>query len=77
VLGLQRGANVIMPNLTPARYRRLYEIYPEKACLSETADACRQGLAAGLQQLGREAGQGRGDAPHFVDRGDAAAAEGG
>ncbi len=33
-LGLSRGANVVMPNLTPARYRCLYEIYPGKgACL--------------------------------------------
>jgi biotin synthase len=27
-LGLKRGANVIMPNLTPEKYRRLYDIYP-------------------------------------------------
>ncbi len=35
-LGLQRGANVFMPNLTPLKYRRLYEIYPAKACIEET-----------------------------------------
>ena len=33
-LGLQRGANVVMPNLTPVKYRALYEIYPGKACLA-------------------------------------------
>jgi biotin synthase len=27
-LGLKRGANVIMPNLTPTEYRHLYDIYP-------------------------------------------------
>ena len=27
-LGLMRGGNVIMPNLTPSHYRRLYDIYP-------------------------------------------------
>ncbi|MBM4033601.1 MAG: [FeFe] hydrogenase H-cluster radical SAM maturase HydE [Planctomycetes bacterium] len=33
--GLARGANVVMPNLTPPQYRALYEIYPAKACLYE------------------------------------------
>jgi biotin synthase len=73
-LGLQRGANIIMPNLTPARYRALYEIYPEKACLRETADQCHAGLASRIEQLGREIGGGRGDSPNFVHRRDASAA---
>ncbi|MBM4040413.1 MAG: [FeFe] hydrogenase H-cluster radical SAM maturase HydE, partial [Planctomycetes bacterium] len=34
-LGLARGANVVMPNLTPPQYRALYEVYPAKACLFE------------------------------------------
>lgn len=29
--GLQTGANVIMPNITPRRYRREYQLYPGKA----------------------------------------------
>ena len=40
--GLLRGANVVMPNLTPPAYRALYEIYPGKACVSETAEECGQ-----------------------------------
>ena len=40
-LGLVRGANVVMPNLTPVEYRAvLYEIYPDKACIAETGEAC-------------------------------------
>jgi biotin synthase len=39
-LGLVRGANVIMPNLTPPKYRVHYEIYPNKACIQETAGGC-------------------------------------
>ena len=39
-LGLVRGANVVMPNLTPPQYRVHYEIYPDKACIRETAEAC-------------------------------------
>ncbi len=67
-LGLQRGANVIMPNLTPDTYRALYAIYPEKEPLRETADAGRAGLADCLHRLGRRIGTGRGDAPNFVAR---------
>ena len=29
---------MIMPNLTPSRYRVMYEIYPEKAAVHETAE---------------------------------------
>ena len=64
--GLQRGANIIMPNLTPVEYRAMYEIYPAKACVSETADACRTCLELRIQALGRKIGSGRGDAPHCV-----------
>ncbi len=37
-LALKRGANVIMPNLTPRQYRELYAIYPGKASKVEAAD---------------------------------------
>lgn len=64
-LGLGRGANVVMPNLTPPRYRELYEIYPGKACANETAEAC---LAERITSLGRSVGTGRGDARvDFID----------
>ncbi len=57
-LGLVRGANVIMPNLTPPGYRRLYEIYPNKACLSEDADHFARCAAERLQASGRRPGSG-------------------
>jgi biotin synthase len=59
-LGLQRGANVFMPNITPLKYRRLYQIYPDKACIAETGDACHHCLNARLQMIGRNAGHGAG-----------------
>ena len=59
-LGLQRGANVFMPNLTPLKYRRLYEIYPAKACLEETGPACNHCLSTRIQSLGRTSGRGPG-----------------
>jgi biotin synthase len=64
-LGLVRGANIIMPNLTPAQYRVHYEIYPNKACLHETAEACSHCIRARILALGRDVGQGRGDSPNY------------
>jgi len=59
-LGLCRGANVVMPNLTPVQYRRHYEIYPAKACINETARECRFCLKNRVQSIGRTIGQGPG-----------------
>lgn len=58
--GLMAGANVVMPNLTPVKYRRLYQIYPEKACIEESADDCNQCLHGQIHSLGRFAGKGQG-----------------
>jgi biotin synthase len=67
-MGLCWGANVIMPNLTPASYRRLYEIYPDKAASTETAEQSRAAALRQIAALGRVAGQGRGDSPHFLQQ---------
>ena len=58
--GLMRGANVVMPNLTPTKYRRLYEIYPAKACIDETSDECRACLHERIKRIGRTIGKGQG-----------------
>lgn len=65
-LGLQRGANIIMPNLTPLKYRALYEIYPDKACVGETAEACRTCLDDRIHALGRQVGSGPGTSPNYA-----------
>lgn len=59
-LGLQRGANVIMPNLTPPKYRRLYQIYPAKSCIRETPEEFHAALMARIRKLGRKIGGGPG-----------------
>ncbi|ABA88965.1 [FeFe]-hydrogenase maturation radical SAM domain iron-sulfur cluster-binding oxidoreductase HydE [Syntrophotalea carbinolica DSM 2380] len=64
-LGLSRGANVVMPNLTPKKYRALYEIYPAKACIDETAADCRSCMHRRIQSIGRQVGKGRGDSPSY------------
>ncbi|HUX07934.1 MAG TPA: [FeFe] hydrogenase H-cluster radical SAM maturase HydE [Acidobacteriota bacterium] len=59
-LGLMRGANVIMPNLTPPKYRSLYEIYPAKACLFESARECHFCVKRRIESIGRTVGKGPG-----------------
>jgi len=68
-LGLTRGANVVMPNVTPPEYRVLYEIYPGKACSHETAQICHGCMAGRIHAIGRVLGKGPGGrkvAPHSV-----------
>ena len=60
VHGLQRGGNVVMPNLTPPDERERYEIYPEKAAVHETAEAINESIQQLLSSLGRTAGAGAG-----------------
>jgi len=59
-LGLVRGANIVMPNVTPPEYRVLYEIYPGKACIHETAEACQGCLEGRIHSIGRVVGKGPG-----------------
>ena len=59
-LGLMRGANIVMPNVTPVEYRSRYEIYPGKACINETAEACQGCLRGRIHALGRFIGDGPG-----------------
>ncbi len=59
-LGLERGANVWMPNLTPHKYRALYEIYPGKAIVMDTAEEFHESLLATLERIGRVPGKGPG-----------------
>jgi biotin synthase len=58
--GLESGGNVFMPVLTPAPYRRMYEIYPGKACIDEDASQCNHCLRVRIDRLGRFVGSGQG-----------------
>jgi biotin synthase len=58
--GLSVGANVVMPNLTPVKYRSLYQIYPAKACIEESAADCNVCLRGQIHSLGRFPGRGPG-----------------
>ena len=67
-LGLSRGANIVMPNITPLKYRIHYEIYPAKACIQETAEACNTCLSTRIAAIGRNVGQGQGGSKNYRDR---------
>ena len=54
------GANIIMPNITPMQYRKFYEIYPDKICLSENAATCRGCVERMIIAAGRTVGTGFG-----------------
>ena len=64
-LGLKRGANIMMPNVTTSEYRAEYQIYPDKACLNETAQICGGCMASRIAAIGRTIGKGRGDSPNY------------
>ncbi len=70
--GLQVGANVVMPNLTPLHYRPLYQIYPAKACIEESATDCNQCLRSQIHSLNRFPGRsGRGGSRERIQNADA------
>jgi biotin synthase len=66
---LQAGANVIMPNLTPTKYRRDYLLYENKPCLDEESAACKTCLEARIHMAGDAVAYGEwGDSKHFESR---------
>jgi len=67
-LGLQRGANVVMPNLTPIKYRKMYEIYPNKSAIYLTAEQTHEAVMQTIREIGRTPGTGRGDSVAMQER---------
>ncbi len=52
-LGLMAGANSLMINVTPVKYRRLYEIYPDRAGIEEAVEDRISSIIKLLQSIGR------------------------
>ncbi|HSR13638.1 MAG TPA: [FeFe] hydrogenase H-cluster radical SAM maturase HydE [Thermodesulfobacteriota bacterium] len=50
---LRCGANVVMPNVTPLRFRKQYEIYPNKLSSNESPAASRDRVASLIASVGR------------------------
>ncbi|MDY4976740.1 MAG: [FeFe] hydrogenase H-cluster radical SAM maturase HydE [Clostridia bacterium] len=51
-MGLKAGANVVMPNLSPVRVRKLYQLYENKICTGEEAAQCRGCLERRVESAG-------------------------
>lgn len=60
--GLEAGANVVMPNLSPVSVRRKYALYDGKICTGEEAAQCIGCLARRVRSVGAEIVIDRGDA---------------
>ncbi|MCH5251471.1 MAG: [FeFe] hydrogenase H-cluster radical SAM maturase HydE [Lachnospiraceae bacterium] len=59
--GLLAGANVVMPNLSPVRVRKQYELYDNKICTGEESAQCRNCLGLRVESVGYELAVDRGD----------------
>lgn len=68
-MGLLAGANVLMPNITPGKYRRDYDIYPGKPCVNDSPEECATCLAGRIHAIGETIGFDKwGDSPHAMER---------
>jgi len=63
---LQAGANVFMPNVTPGKYRRLYQLYPNKPCVDEDGAACAFCVRGRIAGLNRRIAAGPGHSLRFT-----------
>ncbi|HEY9159815.1 MAG TPA: [FeFe] hydrogenase H-cluster radical SAM maturase HydE [Desulfomonilia bacterium] len=61
VRSLMAGANVIMPDFTPAKYRKLYEIYPGKGSSPAEPSEIMDGIRRDIEAAGRIIGPGPGN----------------
>ena len=60
MLALQRGANVVMPNVTDTDYRKMYMLYPGKICLNDAPADCRSCVTDKIMGIGRTVSQNQG-----------------
>lgn len=60
-LGILAGANVVMPNLSPVKVRKQYELYDNKICTGDEAAHCRGCLERRMNSVGHIVENVRGD----------------
>lgn len=60
-LGIEAGANVVMPNLSPVGVRDKYALYDGKVCTGDEAAECRHCLERRVESVGYQIVVGRGD----------------
>ncbi len=60
------GANIIMPNITPGKYRDSYKLYDNKPCTDDSAEDCQSCLEARVSLADAEVVYGEwGDSKHY------------
>ena len=63
------GANILMPNITPGKYRDSYKLYDNKPCTDDSAEDCQSCLEARVSLVDSEVIYGEwGDSRHFERR---------
>jgi biotin synthase len=63
------GANIIMPNITPGKYRDSYKLYENKPCTDDSAEDCQSCLEARVSLADNEVIYGEwGDSKHYERR---------
>lgn len=60
-LGILAGANVVMPNLSPASTRKKYELYNNKLCTGTESAECKNELERRMNAIGYQIVTARGD----------------
>ena len=63
------GANIMMPNITPGKYRDSYKLYDNKPCTDDSAEDCQSCLEARVSLADSEVIYGEwGDSKHYEKR---------
>jgi biotin synthase len=63
------GANILMPNITPGKYRDSYKLYDNKPCTDDSAEDCQSCLEARVTLADAEVIYGEwGDSQHYSRR---------
>jgi biotin synthase len=63
------GANILMPNITPGKYRDSYKLYDNKPCTDDSAEDCQSCLEARVSLADSEVIYGEwGDSKHYTER---------
>ncbi|MDO4178392.1 MAG: [FeFe] hydrogenase H-cluster radical SAM maturase HydE [Phascolarctobacterium sp.] len=60
-MGIKAGANVVMPNLSPLRVRKLYQLYDNKISTGEESAQCIADLKKRMEGIGYKVVSARGD----------------
>jgi biotin synthase len=63
------GANILMPNITPGKYRDSYKLYDNKPCTDDSAEDCQSCLETRISLADAEVIYGEwGDSKHYKER---------